>query len=589
MASKDSKPHLTALSRNNDLPSESELQEAFELRSQLQEDLLQVDTEIRQLKEKRAGIQKSIDTYNIILSPARRLLPDILQEIFYHCLPDDHNPTLSAKEAPILLTRICSVWRIIALTSPLIWARIHIPLPGTPSLSSRIGIFSSAANARRHLDFSKAMELRCQVVKDWLTRSGTCPLSISLSYPTGSFGTAEQWEVFDNAANDVTEPLFRQILSFSSRWKHVELSMPFSVYQKLESHISGEALPLLNSLRGYIERNEPFSQDPAPFPLRFLEAPNLQRLSLYYPQLPYHNTATFPPIWSRLTDLHIQTSILDFDFYNIISLCRNLITCQVDDVEASWRAPDEQLPPQMEVIFPNLQLVRICESGGISHVVQAINAPRLKSLNYRSRHYFDYTESHPTFLTRADGLFTLVEKGASTLRKLTLEPQHMRSADIMTCLRLANKVSHLVLRSTSYVFNSEDDTLGDDFFDLHLLTIHKNVGRQDVLLPKLEVLEVDYICQFTDEDVLHLLTSRLDAARHGDVVPLRRLKLQFARHRQRDITKEGYERAKSAGYELSLELDYPPDGLRYAGRLSPSFAIPIRRSFDEAWPPVLNW
>jgi len=52
MASKGVRPlHLTELSRNNDLPSESELQEAFELRSKLAEDLLQVDTEIRRLKE----------------------------------------------------------------------------------------------------------------------------------------------------------------------------------------------------------------------------------------------------------------------------------------------------------------------------------------------------------------------------------------------------------------------------------------------------------------------------------------------------------------------------------------------------------
>src|SRR5258708_5862732 len=84
----------------------AELQEAFELRSKSQEDLLQVDTKIQRLRKKRAGIQKSIDKCNTILSPARRLLPDVLREIFYHCLPDDRNPTLSATEAPMLLTRV---------------------------------------------------------------------------------------------------------------------------------------------------------------------------------------------------------------------------------------------------------------------------------------------------------------------------------------------------------------------------------------------------------------------------------------------------------------------------------------------------
>jgi len=147
----------------------------------------------------------------------------------------------------------------------------------------------------------------------------------------------------------------------------------------------------------------------------------------------------------------------------------------------------------------------------------------------------------------------------------------------------------LVLRCASYyVTDIEDDMLGKDVFDLHLLTIHNNGAPQDILLPKLQVLEMNDIRLFTDEDILQLLTSRLDAARRGDVAPLRRLKLQFARHRQRDIRDEAYERAKSAGFELSLELDYPPDGLPYNGRFSPSFAIPIRGFYDEAWPPVIN-
>ena len=58
--------------------SQNQLQEAFELRSRSQEDLLQIDAEIRQLKEKRAGVQTFIGTHTLILSPARRLLPDIL-------------------------------------------------------------------------------------------------------------------------------------------------------------------------------------------------------------------------------------------------------------------------------------------------------------------------------------------------------------------------------------------------------------------------------------------------------------------------------------------------------------------------------
>ena len=56
----------------------------------------------------------------------------------------------------------------------------------------------------------------------------------------------------DCKAYDVTEPLLQQILSFSQRWRHVELPMPFAIYKKLETLISGDVLPLLYSLRGNI-------------------------------------------------------------------------------------------------------------------------------------------------------------------------------------------------------------------------------------------------------------------------------------------------------------------------------------------------
>ncbi|KIM43023.1 hypothetical protein M413DRAFT_394032, partial [Hebeloma cylindrosporum] len=582
MASEDSRVHLAELSRHNDLPSESELQDAFQLRSNLQEVLIQVDTEIKRLKERRADIQKSIDTYNHVLSPARRLPPDILREIFYHCLPDDHNPTMSAKEAPVLLTRVCSTWRAIALTSPPIWARLHISLPVNPSLFPGFGVLlSPTAIAKRYQVFSKVMELRCRVVKDWLTRSGTCPLSISLSTPFRSKERVDD-SVDAREAYEATEALFQQILSFSPRWKDVELSMPLFFYKKLESHISGDDLPLLNSLRGNIQRNHEDSEGADPFPGRFLAAPNLQRLSFHSAKLT-HNPM-FLHTWSRLTDLHIQETIQDTDFFNIIKLCRNLITCQVDYLDTNWGEESPQ-----EVLIPTLQMIRINQKSGVSDVVHAINAPNLKSLDYRSpARLLDHESEEPAMIGRADALLALVERGASTLRKLTLVPEFLRPEDTLTCLRLANGISHLVLRYGYYSYDPiEQDALGSDSFDLHLLTVHIDSGSRAILLPKLEVLEVDDIRQFTDEDLLSLLTSRMDAARRGYVSPLRHLKLQFARQRQRDIREEACQRAQSSGFELNLELDYAPDSLLFNGWLAPSYGIPSRRCLGEIWPPVI--
>ena len=85
----------------------------------------------------------------------------------------------------MLLNRVCSLWRSVALSSPRIWTRLHIPLPGNPSFPSPYGSNVDRALEPRRQMFSKTMQLRCQAVKEWLDRSGSCPLSLSISCPLG--------------------------------------------------------------------------------------------------------------------------------------------------------------------------------------------------------------------------------------------------------------------------------------------------------------------------------------------------------------------------------------------------------------------
>ena len=66
----------------------------------------------------------------------------------------------------MLLTRECSIWRAVALTSLLIWARLHISLSGNPASSPSYGALSDVVISKRYQVFSKMMELRCPVVKD---------------------------------------------------------------------------------------------------------------------------------------------------------------------------------------------------------------------------------------------------------------------------------------------------------------------------------------------------------------------------------------------------------------------------------------
>ncbi|KIM41496.1 hypothetical protein M413DRAFT_72067, partial [Hebeloma cylindrosporum] len=131
------KPEFKALLQSNDVPSALTILEVKEsLKAPLNE-LKEVEEELRRLgelikvmKTKRQRLQETINDHNIILSPARRLPRDVLHEIFLHCLPVHHNPVIKSSQAPLLLTQICSSWRAIALSSPRLWSKIHVPFPG---------------------------------------------------------------------------------------------------------------------------------------------------------------------------------------------------------------------------------------------------------------------------------------------------------------------------------------------------------------------------------------------------------------------------------------------------------------------------
>ncbi|KAJ7629863.1 hypothetical protein B0H17DRAFT_867535, partial [Mycena rosella] len=111
---------------------------------------------IRDLSDQREKTLAYIDAHQALISPARRLPRDIVQEIFLACLPSHRNVVMSATEAPLILARIFSAWRTIALSTPALWASLHLPL-----------------------EYIFDHSLHVPVTK-WLGRSGRCPLSLSI-------------------------------------------------------------------------------------------------------------------------------------------------------------------------------------------------------------------------------------------------------------------------------------------------------------------------------------------------------------------------------------------------------------------------
>ncbi|KAJ6594642.1 hypothetical protein B0H19DRAFT_918190, partial [Mycena capillaripes] len=124
------------------------------------QELARLDEQIHELSTQRDQIQAYVDSHKALISYPRRLPHDILREIFLACLPTSRNAVMSAQESPLLLCRICSTWRAIALSTPRLWASLHVPFGFVISKEP----------------------LRTPAVAQWLERSAACRISLSLCY-----------------------------------------------------------------------------------------------------------------------------------------------------------------------------------------------------------------------------------------------------------------------------------------------------------------------------------------------------------------------------------------------------------------------
>ncbi|KAJ6602257.1 hypothetical protein B0H10DRAFT_1754032, partial [Mycena sp. CBHHK59/15] len=72
---------------------------------------------LERLRKRRCDIFADL---NAATAPIMSLPPELLCEIFLHCLPP--GPVLpNTKYAPLLLGQICRQWRDVALLTPMLW------------------------------------------------------------------------------------------------------------------------------------------------------------------------------------------------------------------------------------------------------------------------------------------------------------------------------------------------------------------------------------------------------------------------------------------------------------------------------------
>lgn len=204
-------------------------------------------------------------------------IAELLSMIFLLCIPEDgkeldhpddwslstgherHFPGPSGMKAPLLLAHVCQHWRIVALSTPRLWARIHL-------------MFTENDSVNHHLS-----KRRLDALLFWLNHSCSVPISVFLTCanPHVNFGVIgfRPIPAPANVVLDILDTLFQH----QHRWEHIRIEMaPFAIkpfYDRLDLDY-----PHLRSFELIPSRRNTAL---APFrAIHIRSAPNLEELAL---------------------------------------------------------------------------------------------------------------------------------------------------------------------------------------------------------------------------------------------------------------------------------------------------------------------
>ncbi len=173
------------------------------LRTQLE----RAETDLQRLYEKEAAILEISKDHHRVLSAVRHLPEDVLREICLECVAD-RIPALNDSRTPLpyILAQISSGMRHIALTTPMIWARMNVE----PYFITH-----------RHISSNQAYLALARRSIQWFERAAGLPLTLHVWDPTFSPDSKTRVEEGDS---DPSSSLFDALLSYSSRLKEIKFT-----------------------------------------------------------------------------------------------------------------------------------------------------------------------------------------------------------------------------------------------------------------------------------------------------------------------------------------------------------------------------
>lgn len=350
---------LKFLSESNVPPTEYESMQVAEMISEEESRFKELDREFtaaravfERLELQHSKCASGLLKHRPILSPIRRVPPEIVREIFLHVVDLElENPSYGSLKAPLLLGHISSVWRQISLEFPKLWTHVLISF-----------------NNKNY----KRMMIRA---KAWLDRAKALPLSLTVC------PEAETTVAHLSRMMDVLHP-------YLPRCKRLYIDLVYFFIPALSTiHCT---LPLLEHLelkltylgldygRTYVLKL--FDDAPRLKRVEFLSSHPVRQKQIRNLNLP----------WSQLTHLEMRDYFHDPRHPFIFSQCVNLEHCTLyPRTKARGNSANAS-----QTVLPRLQdlyLIDQARPSKTQNVVDTLTLPPLQAFSYAGKsQYYDF-------------------------------------------------------------------------------------------------------------------------------------------------------------------------------------------------------
>ncbi|KAJ7592528.1 hypothetical protein C8J56DRAFT_479015 [Mycena floridula] len=496
-------PELLA---SSSLPTEAERAYLNQLLSTSNDEISRLTATIDKLVLEREALQQNVASYQAILAPIRRLPEDMLREAFVSCLPYNKATTPDVTEAPLVLGRICRSWRELSLSTPALWASIHVQFfqDFKPPQVQRLSKEASA----------------------WIARSGACPLTIRVDH-----GKCEDPLVIQ---------FIESLTSLSKRWRSLEITAPAEWLVWLVS-LSNSDVPQLHSFSHSVTNRLNDSQIGETLwqSMNILGADQLRDVSLTNVMLRNHVAATSKINFGQLTRLELRLGFGSTLTYaaEILGCSPNLVTCTISILLGTEPESTPRNFKSVTLLHLSSLAIEFIYSAieGAGDLVEAffsnLTIPRLTS--------FDHNMIISTsWLTVAQ---------ASPIENLAISLTNLRRASVVQYLCTSTSIKRLRFKGSHDWFSESEETIMPEPVQSLMAT---DIASQ-VICPLLEILELmDFVEE--DETFVQLVRRRASLRSSDDKSRLRVVRAIFFRNVDLEVLSQLDDLVASDDFSLSI-------------------------------------